>query len=118
MGASGNRVKKAFEDNLYLHGPIMEARSWSQNLKNPRYWVGPRGVEPKLKLKIGAIPGLPETDLTPQRLSSGLFWGRPYRHRSRATRYLKCSTRLANENSRTALWPQPSRSGRNCGHDI
>jgi hypothetical protein len=51
--------EEAFKDNLYLHGPIMEARSWSQNLKNPRYWVGPRGVEPKLKLKIGAIPGLP-----------------------------------------------------------
>jgi hypothetical protein len=28
------------------------------------YWVGPRGVEPKLKLKIEAIPGLPETNLT------------------------------------------------------
>ena len=27
------------------------------------YWVGPRGVEPKLKLKIEAIPGLPETNL-------------------------------------------------------
>jgi Protein of unknown function (DUF2971) len=26
------------------------------------YWVGPRGVEPKLKLKIEAIPGLPETE--------------------------------------------------------
>jgi hypothetical protein len=28
------------------------------------YWVGPRGVEPKLKLKIEAIPGLPETDVS------------------------------------------------------
>jgi hypothetical protein len=28
------------------------------------YWVGPRGVEPKLKLKIEAIPGLPETNLS------------------------------------------------------
>ena len=28
------------------------------------YWVGPRGVEQKLKLKIEAIPGLPETNLT------------------------------------------------------
>jgi hypothetical protein len=28
------------------------------------YWVGPRGVEPKLKLKIAAIPGLPETNLS------------------------------------------------------
>jgi len=28
------------------------------------YWVGPRGVEPKLKLKIEAIPGLPETNIT------------------------------------------------------
>jgi hypothetical protein len=28
------------------------------------YWVGPRGVEPKLKLKIEAIPDLPETDLS------------------------------------------------------
>lgn len=27
------------------------------------YWVGPRGVEPKLKLKIEAIPGMPETNL-------------------------------------------------------
>jgi Protein of unknown function (DUF2971) len=27
------------------------------------YWVGPRGVEPKLKLKIAAIADLPETDV-------------------------------------------------------
>jgi hypothetical protein len=28
------------------------------------YWVGPRGVEPKLKLKIEAIPGLPESNIS------------------------------------------------------
>jgi hypothetical protein len=28
------------------------------------YWVGPRGVEQKLKLKIAAIPGFPEIDVT------------------------------------------------------
>ena len=26
------------------------------------YWVGPRGVEPKLKLKIEAIPNVPESN--------------------------------------------------------
>jgi hypothetical protein len=26
------------------------------------YWIGPRGIEPKLKLKIGHIPGATDED--------------------------------------------------------
>jgi hypothetical protein len=43
----------------------MRDRDQGQNFdKMFSYWVGPRGVESKLKLKIAAIPGLPETNLT------------------------------------------------------
>jgi hypothetical protein len=27
------------------------------------YWVGPSGMEPKLKLKVNPVPGMPETDI-------------------------------------------------------
>jgi hypothetical protein len=40
------------------------------------YWVGPRGVEPKLKLKIGAIPGLPETEVSLSELVERIILGR------------------------------------------
>jgi len=39
------------------------------------YWVGPRGVEPKLKLKIEAIPGLPETDVNLSKIVERIILG-------------------------------------------
>lgn len=39
------------------------------------YWVGPRGIEPKLKLKIEAIPGLPETNLTLAKIVERIILG-------------------------------------------
>jgi hypothetical protein len=39
------------------------------------YWVGPRGVEPKLKLKIEAIPDLPETDLSLSKIVERVILG-------------------------------------------
>jgi hypothetical protein len=57
------------------HGGFKEENEWRMVYMPDRdqakvfkkmfsYWVGPRGVEPKLKLKIQAILGLPETDLS------------------------------------------------------
>jgi hypothetical protein len=39
------------------------------------YWLGPRGVEPKLKLKIQAIPGLPETNVNLSQLVERVILG-------------------------------------------
>lgn len=39
------------------------------------YWVGPHGVEPKLKLKIEAIPDLPETDLSLSKIVERIILG-------------------------------------------
>jgi len=39
------------------------------------YWVGPRGVEPKLKLKIEAIPDLPETNLSLSKIVERIILG-------------------------------------------
>jgi hypothetical protein len=39
------------------------------------YSVGPRGVEPKLKLKIQAIPGLPETNVSLSELVERIVLG-------------------------------------------
>jgi Protein of unknown function (DUF2971) len=39
------------------------------------YWVGPRGVEQRLKLKIEAIPDLPETDLTLEQVVDRIILG-------------------------------------------
>src|SRR5260221_863425 len=39
------------------------------------YWVGPRGIEPKLKLKIEAIPGLPETHVSLSQIVERIILG-------------------------------------------
>jgi hypothetical protein len=39
------------------------------------YWVGPRGVEPKLKLKIEAIPDLADNDLTLSKIVERVILG-------------------------------------------
>jgi hypothetical protein len=57
------------------------------------YWVGPPGV-PKLKLKIEAIPGLPETDVS-------LFEHRRADH-SRAVVIVTTGARHHRQNARNA----------------
>ena len=39
------------------------------------YWVGPRGVEQKLKLKVAAIPGMPETEVTLDKIVDRIILG-------------------------------------------
>jgi hypothetical protein len=39
------------------------------------YWVGPRGVEQKLKLKVAAIPGFPETEITLDKIVERIILG-------------------------------------------
>jgi Protein of unknown function (DUF2971) len=39
------------------------------------YWIGPRGLEPKLKLKIGPIPGIADDDFAPARIVDRIILG-------------------------------------------
>lgn len=39
------------------------------------YWIGPRGLEPKLKLKIGPIPGLTEDDFALSKIVERIILG-------------------------------------------
>jgi hypothetical protein len=68
------------------HGGFKEEQEWRVVYLRDRdtakvfdkmfsYWVGPRGVEPKLKLKIEAIPGLPETDISLSHLVERVILG-------------------------------------------
>jgi hypothetical protein len=39
------------------------------------YWVGPRGIEQKLKLKVAAIPGMPEMEVTLNKIVDWIILG-------------------------------------------
>ena len=65
------RVQKGCSDEEILEWCYVSGRRH----KMFSYWLEPRGVEPKLKLKIQPIPGLPETDVSLSQLVERLILG-------------------------------------------